>query len=217
MMKKIHLRFPVILAGPMLLTLLIAAAAVTAVGLMARPAEAFPTPAVIPYRWQLDFEPGDLRLCHDDVTGDWYWFFTYTVTNNTNRDQIWAPQFTLFGDDGRIIESGENVPARVTEDLLALLKNELLQPQNEVIGEIRQGEENAIDGLVVWQAPNLQVNRLSLFIAGLSGETARVRNPVTGDTMLLRKTLQRDYLIPGDAAARRSRPVELVEERWILR
>jgi hypothetical protein len=44
-----------------------------------------------------------------------------------------------------------------------------------------------------------------------------VRNPVTGEQTVLRKTLQREYLIPGDPAARGSRPVELVRQQWIFR
>ena len=60
-------------------------------------------------------------------------------------------------------------------------------------------------------------NELSLFIAGLSGETARLRNPATGDEVILRKTRQRDYLIRGSAIARGSRPAEFRRERWVLR
>ena len=72
-------------------------------------------------------------------------------------------------------------------------------------------------GLVVWPAARTSVNQISLFIGGLSGETARVRNPSTGEMIILRKTLQRDYLIRGDALARGSKPVELRGERWVLR
>ena len=61
------------------------------------------------------------------------------------------------------------------------------------------------------------VNEISLFIAGISGETARITNPLTNEDVLLRKTLQRDYLIRGDARARGSKPIELVRQEWILR
>jgi hypothetical protein len=61
------------------------------------------------------------------------------------------------------------------------------------------------------------VNEVSMFIAGTSGETASVVNPVTGDRVLLRKTLQRDYLIPGEAAARGATPIDLVSQHWVMR
>ena len=69
----------------------------------------------------------------------------------------------------------------------------------------------------VGPARRLDVNELSLFIAGTSGETAVVVNPLTGERVLLRKTLQRDYLIPGDALPRGSKPVELTTQHWVMR
>ncbi len=179
-------------------------------------ARAYPTPASVPFRWQLDFEPGELRLYEDGANGA-YWFFSYQVTNRTGRQQIWAPLFTLFTDRGEIIASGRDVPATVLEDLIDLLGNELLERQNEVIGEILPGKEHAKEGLIIWPATELDVNEISLFIAGVSGETARVTNPITGEEVLMRKTLQRDYLVRGDALPRGRDPVELVSERWILR
>jgi hypothetical protein len=178
---------------------------------------AYPKPAPVPYKWELQFEPGELRLWQDKESGKHYWFFTYTVTNRTGKDQLWAPKLTLFTDGGEILEAGREVPTRITESLLNLLGNELLQDQNEVLGEIFQGRENAKEGLVIWPAKNLNVNQMSLFIAGISGETARVKNPVTSEEVILRKTLQRDYLVPGNAAARGTKPVDLVTETWILR
>ena len=92
-----------------------------------------------------------------------------------------------------------------------------IEAQNEIIGEILHGRDHARDGLAVWRAKTTDVTELSLFIGGLSGETARVRNAITGEETILRKTLQRDYLIPGDPLPRGSKPVEMVEQNWILR
>lgn len=179
-------------------------------------AAGYPKPAAVPRSWELDFQPGELRL-YFDTTGAAYWYFSYTVTNNTGGDRIWAPKFTLMTDTGDILDSGDGVSPYVTEQIMKLLGNDLLEQQNQIIGDLLQGEEHARDGLVIWPATNLNVNEMSLFIAGLSGETARVVNPATNETKVLRKTLQRDYLIPGSAAARGSDPVDLVKESWILR
>ena len=178
---------------------------------------AFPKPAPVPYRWELNFEPGPLRMYVDADTGGVYWYFTYTVTNRTGKDQLWAPRMVLFTDGGEILESGREVPARVTEDLLDLLGNVFLEDQNAALGDILQGRENAKEGLVIWPAKYLKVTEMSLFIAGISGETARVKNPITGEEVILRKTLKRDYVIPGDPLARGSEPVQLVAEEWIMR
>jgi len=189
----------------------------SAVAVAVTAAADYPKPAPVPFRWELEFESGPLRLYEDQASGEYFWYFTYTVINRTGGDQLWAPKFTLFTDTGEIIDSGRNVPANVTEDILDLLGNELLEDQNEAIGDILQGKENAREGLVVWPAKNLDVTEMSLFIAGISGETARVKNPVNGQEIILRKTVQRDYIVRGNAVARGSEPVELVEERWVLR
>lgn len=193
--------------------------AVAALGvfIIACTAMAYPRPAAVPYRWELHFEPGPLRLYVDDLENAAYWYFTYTVTNRTGRDQTWAPTFVLFTDAGEILHSGEHVPQRVTREIMDMLGNQLAQNQYEIIGEILQGREHAKDGIVVWPARQLNITELSLFVSGTSGETARVKNPVTDEESLLRKTLQRDYLIPGSPLARGSREIELVDQRWIFR
>ena len=178
---------------------------------------AYPKPAQVPFRWELTFESGDLRLYVDNESGQSYWYFTYKVINRTGKDQIWAPTFTLFTDVGEIMKSGREVPTRITADLLELLGNEFLQSQTAIIGEVRQGAEHAKEGLVVWPAQDTTVNELSLFVSGISGETARVANPLNGEQIILRKTLHREYLIRGSALARGSMPIELDREEWILR
>ncbi len=195
----------------------IAAAALIAAGGTA----GHPKPSSVPVRWELQFDAGALRL-YVDRAGESaepvsYWYFTYTVTNRTGRDQVWAPQLVLFTDAGEIMVSGRGVPTRVTDGLKELLGNELLEGQNEIIGDIRHGREHAREGLVVWPARIVDVNEMSLFVAGISGETATVQNPVTGKLELLRKTLQRDYLVPGEVLPRGSEPVQLVRESWVMR
>ncbi len=194
-----------------------AATALAAGLLVAGSALGYPRPAAVPTRWELEFEPRELRLYLDETEGRAYWYFTYQVTNRTGRQQIWAPTFTLYTDEGEILTSGREVPSRVADEVLELLGNGLLENQNEIIGEIFHGREHAREGLVIWPAQKLDVNEMSLFIAGISGETAEVRNPATGQPVLLRKTLQRDYLVPGDVVPRGSRPCEVVSQRWVMR
>ncbi|HWB19488.1 MAG TPA: hypothetical protein VG711_04240, partial [Phycisphaerales bacterium] len=77
--------------------------------------------------------------------------------------------------------------------------------------------ENAKDGIAVWPAANPEVNEISLFVAGISGESTRVKDPKTGNDVILRKTLERDYLIPGDSTARGGQPAQLQNETWVMR
>lgn len=176
-----------------------------------------PKPAAVPYRWQLLFEAGDLRLYTDPTDQQVYWYFTYKVTNRTGDVQLWAPKLSLFTDGGEILDAGRDVPNQVTEDILDLLGNPFLEDQNMIIGNIQHGRENAKEGLVVWPAREHDVNRVSIFVAGISGETVPVRNPLTGEIVVLRKTLQRDYIVRGRLLASTIDPIEFVEQRWIMR
>jgi len=193
------------------------AAAALAVVAAAGTAMAYPRPTPGAPRWELVFEPGDLRLYVDPVADQAYWYLTYEVTNRTGRERVWAPSFILFTDAGEIVASGRGVSTRVAMDIHELLGNELLENQNEIIGEIFHGREHAKEGLVIWRADELDVTEVSMFVAGISGETATINNPITGEVVVLRKTLQRDYIVPGDALARGSRPVEPVRHRWVMR
>ncbi len=193
------------------------AAAALAVVAAAGTAMAYPRPAPGAPRWELVFEPGDLRLYVDPVADQAFWYLTYEVTNRTGRERVWAPSFVLFTDAGEIVASGRGVITRVAADIHELLGNELLENQNEIIGEIFHGREHAKEGLVIWRADRVDVTDISMFVAGISGETATVNNPITGEVVVLRKTLQRDYIVPGDALPRGSRPVEPVRQRWVMR
>ena len=193
------------------------AAAALAVAAAAGTAIAYPRPVPGSPRWELEFEPGDLRLYVDPVADQAFWYLTYEVTNRTGRERVWAPSFVLFTDAGEIVASGRGVSTRVATDIHELLGNELLENQNEIIGEIFHGREHAKEGLVIWRADELDVNEISVFVAGISGETATINNPITGEIVVLRKTLQRDYVVPGDVLARGSRPVEPVRHRWVMR
>jgi hypothetical protein len=50
--------------------------------------QSHPTPAGVPYRWELIFEPGKLRLYIDPIDQQPYWYFTYKVTNRTGKVRV---------------------------------------------------------------------------------------------------------------------------------
>jgi hypothetical protein len=159
--------------------------------------------------WELGFAPGDLRLYVDPVDGRRYWYFTYTVTNRTERDLVFAPRIELFMDSGKILRSGRGVPSRTVGQLRKLLGNPLLEDQNRIIGDLRVGKENARTGIAVWPADNLDVTELTLFFQGLSSDRKVVQHPESGDSVSLYRTLRREYTIPGDPEKRGSQALPL--------
>jgi hypothetical protein len=148
--------------------------------------------------WTLDFKPGPLSLYVDPINGKHYHYFTYRVTNRTSQDRMFAPRAELFTDKGEILRSGDGVPADVSRRLLGLLSQPLMENENQIIGDLRQGKENARDGIVIWKATDLDSNEMTIFVTGLSNEFERVKHPITQDDIVLRKTLRLDYVTPGN-------------------
>lgn len=157
--------------------------------------------------WQLDFKPGALRLYIDPQTKTNYWYFTYKVVNRSTAERAWLPRFEFFSDRGEIKVSGQDVPSRVSEDILTLLGNPLLEDQNEILGDLLVGEENAKDGLVVWPAGDADINEMTVFVTGASGRVRKVVDTKTREMRSERWTLRFNYLLPGEALPRGSEPV----------
>ncbi|MEM1331760.1 MAG: hypothetical protein AAGG07_14535 [Planctomycetota bacterium] len=177
-----------------------------------RTAVAAPEPAPVPERWQLDVDLGPLRaalvpveVAQPDGTTRTepraYLYLTYTVSNYTGEDLLFAPSFELALDNGSILSAGEDVPNAVTREILARLDNPFLNDQVNVIGMLSQGPENAREGLVIWPLTDLDVNELIIYGAGFSGETdtLELTDPATGEPVraILRKTLVARYDAPG--------------------
>ncbi len=187
---------------------------------------AAPEPSAVPTRWELDLEPGPLRIGTVDVEGVGpraFYYMTYKVANNTNEDLYFAPIFELCTDDGASRRAGQDVPLQVTDTLLTRLNNPLLLDQISVIGNLSRGEENAREGLVVWPAENLKVDEVVVYCGGFSGETRRIVKPAASseggqpEEVVLRKTMMLVHPTPGDLAGRGNRPLERSVARWILR
>lgn len=191
---------------------------------LAAPLAAFaPEPDPIPRRWQLSVEAGPLRIASVDVEGTGpraYYFLTYKVTNTTDQDLLFTPQFELGTNEGEILRSGRGVPGAVTRDVLARLDSPYIQDQTSVVGILTQGEANAKEGVVIWPVTNHHVNEVSIYGAGFSGETRAVEFTNAegqADKAILRKTLLLRYQTPGELRDQGSRPLEMVEKLWIMR
>lgn len=185
---------------------------------------AAPEPAAIPSRWEFDIEPGDLRVVTYDIEGvgtRTFYYWTYTVTNNTGEDRPLTPAFELFTDDGsraKLARSGRDVPRQVTEKILDRIGNPLLLDEVDVqTGLLLQGPENAREGLVVWPLDRFRVDDVVIFAKGFSGETERIARPDTGERYVLRKSLMLRHQVDGTVDPTSTRPLTRTVERWILR
>jgi len=188
-----------------------------------------PEPSPITRQWELDLEVGPLRVVELTLPGVGrrsYYYATFTVTNDSGRDLFLAPMWELGTDQGEVMLSGKGVPDAVTAELLRRLRNPFLEDQISILGTIRQGEENARDGLVVWPVGKETVKEVSIYAIGFSGETKTitVRDAATGvrKPVVLRKTLMCRHTIRGNLLDERTRTeggtvLKRTTTRWILR
>jgi hypothetical protein len=148
-------------------------------------------------RWQLRLDTGDVRFYRDPETSVGYWILIYEVTNETSEDHRWIPQFELVTDKGDIIADGEEVPRDVQLTILDIFGDPLLKSQSDASGPLLQGEENAIRGLTVWKAGNEDVREIQVFAGGVSGDTAEVIHPITGEAKKLHRVIQFSWFVDG--------------------
>lgn len=204
-------KFRILLAG-----LLLAVGALTWVSAT----NAAPEPEAVPRRWQLRIEAGDLRSATVEVPerGERvYLYMTYKVVNNSGEDRDFAPWFELATDNGHVVRAGRDVPHAVVQTLLRRIDNPLLQDDLSVQGRLLQGEENAREGLVVWEAPDITAGEYTVFAMGFSGETKTIARPDNGKDVVLRKTLMLVHQGTGRLDPASGRALNRVQERWILR
>lgn len=194
------------------------------VGVAPRALALAPEPDPVPRRWQFDAQMGQLRVTQLDVPGvgpKLFFSMTYQVTNNTSEDLLFTPSFEMADDQGTLVRSGRDVPADVTKKLLENYGKPLLQDQIQILGMLLQGEANAKEGLVVWPVGSNRADEITIYAAGFSGETRtiEVKDPHTQEIkrVTLRKTLMMRFKMPQDLRGWGSKPLELAEQRWILR
>jgi len=215
-------------------------AAVPVVGcVVAAPPDAkpYPTPNVYPLSWQLKFSHSKPQRIVVDVPGQKlpqaYWYITYTVTNKTDREQMWLPTFEFLTEEGKVIQSdAKTIPSKVFDAIKQREHNELLEPSTKVAGTIRVGEAEAKDSVAIWEEPEPELGHFSIFVSGLSGEVRQFKKvdgnlvelktgadfKEAGDkVVILRKTLQLNFFINGDDVYPGQDVVNEKAEEWVMR
>jgi hypothetical protein len=193
-----------------------------------RPAEAYPTPSPYPKSWELDFTHSMPKRIVVEIPGSAvpqaYWYITYNVVNKTDHEQMFLPDFELLTRDGQVIRSDNNIPEKVFQAIKLRERIKYLQSFPAVTGVIRIGDDEAKDGVAIWPEPDPRMDKFSVFIQGLSGETViltddqgKIEKDSDGKPIILRKTLQLDYQIRSDGMYNPGQGVIDVDHKWIMR
>ena len=199
--------------------------------LLASLAIAAPKPAVVqkPGEWTFDVEFEHLQQIklsfRQEQKPRYYWYTILTLTNETGKDVGFYPACDLMTDTFQIIPSGKNVPPVVVQRIKKRHRKSypFLQSVHKTGSRILQGKDQAKDVLIVWPDFDFSADHLSLFISGLSNETAVIDHPSEtnpqGDPkkVFLRKTLELEYNIEGDPTLRSQVKVSYAGKRWVMR
>src|SRR5262245_12741021 len=132
---------------------------VAAVAILGLPVRAdHPKPSVYPVSWELKFDHSKAKRIVVDVPGTGarqaFWYMTYTVMNPTDQEQVFLPQFELLTRDGKVIRSDNNISPVVFDAIKARERGTAgLQSALQIAGPLRVGEDQAKEGVAIWQEP----------------------------------------------------------------
>ena len=184
-------------------------------------ARAYPEPAIVSMSWEFGVkigEPGFIKIkSPGDIDPKLYFYVPYTVTNNTPKERLFVPGITMTTDAGDLIDAGRGVAPSVYDRLKRHLRNDLLENPAQVVDRLLVGNDNARDSIAVWEMPTHDIDEVRIFFGGLSGETQEVEHPITGERILLRKTLMLDYDTPGSTPNAARKKIKLREKTWVMR
>lgn len=205
-----------------------------------------PQPSATPISWEFAFtflDPHriEIRLPGTDRT-EVYWYMVYTVTNTGGRAQRFFPTFQIVTEDLRVIDTDMAISALVFDAIAERhrITHKYLVHPTKAIGALLTGDDNARESVAIWRGVDLTLNDFRIYVAGLSGETRFVPNPVFDPTrpetrrvtgpdgrereiqvnprgFTLRKTLEIDYTLPGSPEARARVLPQRGDVRWIMR
>lgn len=183
-------------------------------------APSYPTPSINQIAWQFDITHGQPQRIvvqgKGDVTPKAYWYLTYRVTNNTDQERMFLPVFEMLTNEGKLIRSDNNIPPAVFDAIKAREKNQFLEPALLVADKLLLGEDNARDSVAIWEEPLAEMGTFNIFIGGLSGEAQTVKGPNDKD-VILRKSLQLDYVVNGDELYPGKDKVDEKGQSWVMR
>jgi hypothetical protein len=188
----------------------------------------FPKPSLYPIAWELKFEHKIPKRIVVDIPGaaapQAYWYMTYAVTNNTDKERLFLPFFQMLTRSGKVIRSDNAIPAKVFDAIKSRENNRYLLPAAKIAGELRIGDDQAKESVAIWPEPDPRMGTFSIFVGGLSGESVLLKDesgqPVKdkdGQPVILRKTLEITYQIRGDEMYPGEDPIVPKDEQWVMR
>jgi len=194
---------------------------------------AIPQPALAPKSWELSFRFQDPKRVSVLLPGKdkpvVYWYMLYEVENGTEIEVDFYPAFELVTDTLKVAHSEAKVSPEAYRTVQRLAGDPLLVVPEKAVGRLLRGKDRARHSVAIWRDFDPKARGFTVYVAGLSGEVKRLKNPVfdpgkpeseaNPKEFLLRKTLAVPYRFPGSQATRAGTIPERVpqEQQWVMR
>jgi hypothetical protein len=197
---------------------------------------AYPKPSPNPISWELKFKHAPPQRIAVKVPGSEvpkaFWYMTFSITNASDQEQTFLPDFQLVTKEGAIVQSDKDVPAEAFNAIAARERIKDLLPLNKISGRLLIGNDQTKDGVAIWPEPkDPRLGTFNIFVGGLSGEICYVKDgqevKITDWTsmnpeekkklVILYKTLQLTYQIPGDETNPNKDVVNDKGSQWVMR
>ena len=161
----------------------------------------YPQPSPFPVSWELTVDHSLPKRILVQGPGDSnplpYWYVTYHVVNNTDRDKIlFYPSFDMMLETGEVAHSDMGIPPAVFDAIKKKERLKYLQSEDVIGGDLLHGEDQSKDGVAIWAEPRLRMGTFTIFCSGFWGESATVK--VGDKDVTLHKTLQLTYHLDSD-------------------
>lgn len=168
--------------------------------------------------WVLDFAFKPLRIMtvEDKARGrrDVHYMY-YQVVNRSGQPRMFVPQFTLVTDTGKRYEDTvlpqavkqiQNREDPSIQDLYGAVDIMGMVPPSN-----KQGVEDAVFGVAIWEGVDPEADRLTIFVKGLSDGYRPDPAPGGGKPVIRYKALQVDHIRRGDKHGITEREISLAE------
>jgi hypothetical protein len=155
-----------------------------------------------------------------------FWYIILSVTNETSLEEAELyPLCRLITDTFQVIDADKRVPIAVFNAIKR--KHQGRYPFLESLDfkdhRVSRGEDNTRDFAIIWPDFDPKARQISLFVGGLSNETAIVEHPKLKDKVgqpkkiFLQKTLQLKYAVAGDEKLRSTVTMKKPKQSWVMR
>jgi hypothetical protein len=173
--------------------------------------------------WVLDFAFKPVRLRTIDIPGKGrktLHYLYYRVINHTGKPRMFVPQFSLVTDTSQRVEDAvipQAVPLiRLREDGSIPLLG-AVNIMGMIPASTREGIDDAVYGVAVWEGVDPKADRFSIYVRGLSDGYQLVPSPNGGKPDVRYKTLRIDFIRRGDDRNLNENEIQLNEPayEWI--